>query len=112
MRWFYQKREWHSNRDMEYKNKLSLKVEKVTPLIHKRDVERIDIEINADKEDVTEKVYQKIKGYVKEKYGLPMHEALNKVDVSKREYPRCLEEKVKTIEGALKHFKVIGYIRR
>lgn len=43
-------------------------------LRRKRDVERIDIEMTVDKEEVTEKVtYQKIKEYVKEKYGLNGH---------------------------------------
>lgn len=80
--------------------------------------------MTVDKGDVTEKAtYQKIKEYMKEKYGLdvhtkyiaevkrkhglPMHEAPNKVDVPKREYPGCPEEKVKAIEDALKHFGVI-----
>ncbi len=44
-------------------------VETVALLICKKDVERIDIEMNVDKEDVTEKAtYQKIKEYLKEKY--------------------------------------------
>jgi actin-like ATPase involved in cell morphogenesis len=87
-------------------------------------VERIDIEMTVDMEDVTEKAtYQKIKDYVKEKYGLnvhtkyiaevkrkhglAMHEAPNKVDVPKREYPTCPEEKVKVIEEALRYFAMI-----
>lgn len=99
-------------------------VETVALLTRKKDVERIDIEMIVDKEDVTEKAtYQKIKDYVKEKYGLnvhtkyiaevkrkhglPMHEAPNKVDVPKREYPACPEEKVKAIEDALKYFMMI-----
>ena len=100
-------------------------VETVALLTRKKDVERIDIEMTVDKDDVTEKAtYQKIKEYVKEKYGLnvhtkyiaevkrkhglPMHDAPNKVDVPKREYPECPEEKAKAIEEALKHFKLIG----
>lgn len=96
-------------------------VETVALLTRKKDVERIDIEMTVDKEDVTEKAtYQKIKDYVKEKYGLnvhtkyiaevkrkhglPMHEAPNKVDMPKREYPECPEEKVKAIEEALDYF--------
>lgn len=99
-------------------------VETVALLTRKKDVERIDIEMTVDKEDVTEKAtYQKIKDYVKEKYGLnvhtkyiaeakrkhgvPMHEAPNKMDVPKREYPACPEEKVKAIEEALKYFGII-----
>lgn len=99
-------------------------VETVALLTRKKDVERIDIEMTVDKEDVTEKAtYQKIKEYVKEKYGLnvhtkyiaevkrkhglPMHEAPNKVDVPKREYPGCPEEKVKAIEEALGYFRMI-----
>lgn len=87
-------------------------------------MERIDIEMIVDKEDVTEKAtYQKIEAYVKEKYGLnvhtkyiaevkrkhglPMREAPNKVDVPKREYPACPEEKVKAIEDALKYFGLV-----
>ena len=110
---------------MKYKRKLSPHVETVALLTCKKDVERIDIEMTVDKDDVTEKAtYQKIKEYVKEKYGLnvhtkyivevkrkhglPMHDAPNKVDVPKREYPECPEEKVKAIEEALKHFKLIG----
>lgn len=99
-------------------------VETVALLTRKKDVERIDIEMNVDREDVTEKAtYQKIKEYVKEKYGLnvhtkyiaevkrkhglPMHDAPNKVDVPKREYPGCPEEKVKAIEEAFEHFSMI-----
>lgn len=99
-------------------------VETVALLTRKKDVERIDIEMTVDKEDVTEKAtYQKIKEYVKEKYGLnvhtkyiaevkrkhglPMHDAPNKVDVPKREYPGCPEEKVKAIEETLKYFGII-----
>jgi len=99
-------------------------VETVALLTRKKDVERIDIEMTVDREDVTEKAtYQKIKDYVKEKYGLnvhtkyiaevkrkhglPMHEAPNKVDVPKRGYPGCPEEKVKVIEEALRYFGII-----
>lgn len=100
-------------------------VETVALLTHKKDVEKIDIEMTVDKEDVTEKAtYKKIKEYVKEKYGLnvhtkyiaevkrkhglPMHEAPNKVDVPKREYSGCPEDKVKMIEEAFKFFGIIG----
>lgn len=99
-------------------------VETVALLTRKKDVERIDIEMTVDREDVTEKAtYRKIKDYVKEKYGLnvhtkyiaevkrkhglPMHDAPNKVDVPKREYPECPEEKMKVIEEALSYFKII-----
>ena len=78
-------------------------METVALLTRKKDVERIDIEMNVDKEDVTEKAtYQKIKDYVKDKYGLnlhtkyiaevkrkhglSMHDAPNKVDELKRKY--------------------------
>lgn len=77
--------------------------------------------MTVEKDDVTEKATcQKIKDYVKEKYdlnvhtkyiaevkrkhGLPMHEAPNKVEVPKREYRGCPEEKAKAIEEALKYF--------
>lgn len=103
---------------------MSVHVETVALLTRKKDVERIDIEMNVDREDVTEKAtYQKIKEYVKEKYGmnvhtkyiaevkrkhgLPMHDAPNKVDVPKREYPGCPEDKIKAIEEALKFLGVI-----
>lgn len=99
-------------------------VETVALLTRKKDVERIDIEMTVDKEDVTEKAtYQKINAYVKEKYGLnvhtkyiaevkrkhglPMHDAPNKVDVPKREYPGCPEEKAEAIEDALSYFQLI-----
>lgn len=99
-------------------------VETVALLTRKKDAERIDIEMTVDKEDVTEKAtYQKIKDYVKEKYGLNvhtkyiaevkrkhellMHEAPNKVDVPEKRYPACLEERVKAIEEALKCFGII-----
>lgn len=98
--------------------------ETVALLTRKKDVERIDIEMSVDREDVTEKAtYQKIKEYVKEKYGLnvhtkyiaevkrkhglPMHEAPNKVDVPKREYTECPKEKEKAIEEALRYFGII-----
>lgn len=49
-------------------------METVAPLTRKKDIERIDIEMTVDKEDVMEKAtYQKIKEYVKEKYGLKVH---------------------------------------
>lgn len=100
-------------------------VETVALLTRKKDVERIDIEMTVDKEDMTEKAtYQKIKEYVKEKYGmnvhtkyiaevkrkhgLPMHDASNKVDVPKRDYPGCPDDKVKMIEEAFKFFGIIG----
>ena len=96
-------------------------VEMAVFLTRKKDVGRIDIEMTVDREDVTEKAtYQKTKDYVKEKYGLnvhtkyiaevkrkhglSMHDAPNKVDVPKREYPGCPEDKIKVIEEALKHF--------
>lgn len=99
-------------------------VETVALLTRKKDVERIDIEMTVYREDVTEKAtYQKIKDYilerygikihtkyiaeVKRKHGLPMHEAPNKVDVPKREYPACPEDKVKVIEEALRNFGLI-----
>ncbi len=102
----------------------SVHVETVALLTRKKDVERIDIEMTVDREDVTEKAtYQKIKEYVKEKYGLnvhtkyiaevkiknglPMHEAPNKVDVPKREYTECPKEKEKAIEEALRYFGII-----
>lgn len=102
----------------------SMHVETVALLTRKKDVERIDIEMAVDKEDVTEKAtYQKIKEYVKEKYGLnvhtkyiaevkrkhglPMHEAPNKVEVPKKEYPACPEEKAEAIEDALSYFQLI-----
>lgn len=86
---------------MQYNGEIATHVETVALLTRKKDVERIDIEMAVDREDVTEKAtYQKIKKYVKEKYGLnvhtkyiaevkrkyglPMHEAPNKVDVPKR----------------------------
>ena len=100
-------------------------------LRRKRDVERIDIEMTVDKEEVTEKVtYQKIKEYVKEKYGLnvhtkyiaevkrkhglPMHDAPNKVDVPKRQYPACPEEKRKSHRGGVEIFwnNRVGYFER
>lgn len=103
---------------------MSVHVETVALLTRKKDVERIDIEMTVDKEDVTEKATnQKIKEYVKEKcglnvhtkyiaevkrkHGLYMHDAPNKVDVPKREYSGCPEEKVKAIEEALKYFGLL-----
>ncbi|MCB7520780.1 hypothetical protein LIZ64_03415 [[Clostridium] hylemonae] len=52
-------------------------------------------------------VHPKYIAEVKRKHGLPMHEAPNKADAPKREYPGCPEEKVKAIEDALKHFGLI-----
>lgn len=80
--------------------------------------------MEVDKEDITEKAtYKKIQKYVKEnygfnmhtkyiaeakrKYGVPMHDAPNKVEVPKREYPSCPEEKVMAIESALKYFGIV-----
>lgn len=49
-------------------------METVALLTREKDIERIDIVMTVDKEDVTEKAtYQKIKEYVKEKYGLNVH---------------------------------------
>jgi hypothetical protein len=58
-------------------------LETVALLTRKKDVEKIDIEMTVD------------------------YEAPNKVEVPKREYPGCPEEKVKTIEEALKYFGLI-----
>lgn len=44
---------------------------------------------------------------VKRKHGLPMHEAPNKVDVPKREYPEYPEEKIRAIEDTLRCFGLI-----
>ena len=97
-------------------------METVALLARKKDVERIDIEMTVDKEDVTEKAtYQKIKEYVKEKYGLNVHtkyiaevkrkhESPNKVDVPKREYPGCPEEKAGAIEEALQYFGILSIL--
>ena len=97
-------------------------VETVALLTRKKDVEKIDIEMTVDKEDVTEKAtYQKIKEYVKEKYGLNVHtkyiaevkrkhESPNKVDVPKREYPGCPEEKAGAIEEALQYFGILSIL--
>lgn len=52
-------------------------------------------------------VHTKYSAEVKRKHGLSMHDVPNKVDVHKREYPECPEEKVKAIEDALKHFGLI-----
>ncbi|EAC3174330.1 hypothetical protein ABUD21_002726 [Listeria monocytogenes] len=76
------------------------------------------MEMEVDKKDITEKaIYKKIQEYMKEKYGLyvhtkciaevkrkhgvPMHEAPNKVEILKREYPPCIEGKGKYIDEAL-----------
>ena len=103
---------------------MGVHVETVVLLTRKKDIETIDIEMEVDKEDITEKAtYKKIQEYIKEKYGfnvhtkyiaevkrkhgVPMHEAPNKVDTPKREYPPCPEEKFKAIEEALKVFNII-----
>lgn len=99
-------------------------VETCVLLSRKKDMDVINIEMMVEKDDVTEKgTYKKIQGYVEEKYGfkvhtkyiaevkrkhgLPMHDAPNKVEVPKREYPACPEEKIKAIEEALEYFNLI-----
>ena len=99
-------------------------VETVALLICKKDVERIDIEMNVDKEDVTEKAtYQKIKEYVKEKYGVNVHtsyiaqvkrmcgldmgENYNKSKKENPEVKQCPQEKVEYIKDALRHYGLI-----
>lgn len=99
-------------------------METVAFLTRKKDVEKIDIEMTVDRENVMEKAtHQKIKGYVKakyglnvhtkyiaevkRKYGLPTHETPYKVGVPKREYSDCPKEKAKAIEESLIHFGVI-----
>lgn len=99
-------------------------VETVALLTRKKDIETIDIEMEVNKEDVTEKAtYKKIQEYVKEKHGLyvhtkyiaevkrrhgiPMHDAPNKVEVPRRDYPSCPKDKVKAIDEALKYFSII-----
>lgn len=99
-------------------------VETCVLLSRKIDPPTIEVDMKVELGDVTEKpTYQKIKEYVKDKYGLnvhtkyiaevkrmhglPMHEASNKVEVPKREYPKCPQEKVEAIEGALRYFGVI-----
>lgn len=105
----------------------STHVETVALLTRKKKMDKIKIEMVVEKEDVTEKAtYKKIQEYVKEKYGfhvhstyiaevkrkygVSMHEAPNKVEEPKREYP-CPEEKVRAIEDALKYFNIF-YLTR
>ena len=99
-------------------------METVALLTRKKDIETIDIEMEVHIEDITEKAtYKKIQEYVKKKYGLyvhtkyiaevkrkhgvTMHDAPNKVEIPKRDYPSCPEEKEKAIEEALLNYGII-----
>lgn len=99
-------------------------VETCCLLSRKIDTPTIEVEMKVETEDVTEKpTYKKINEYVEKKYGfkvnskyiaevktmcgLPMHEAPNKTDTPKREYPKCPPEKVEAIKDALHYFELI-----
>lgn len=53
-------------------------------------------------------VHTKYIAEVKRKHGISIHEAPNKVEVPKRNYPSCSEDKIKAIEEALIYFKVLS----
>ncbi|MSR94896.1 hypothetical protein FYJ34_12095 [Clostridiaceae bacterium 68-1-5] len=85
----------------------------------------IEVEMKVEKDDVTEKpTYKRINEYIENKYGfkvhskyiaevkamfgLPMHEAPNKTDVPKREYPKCPLEKVEAIKDYIYDLYALG----
>lgn len=99
-------------------------VETCCILSRRIDTPTIEVEMKVEAEDVTEKpTYKKINEYVEKKYGfkvhskyiaevkavcgLSMHEAPNKTDTPKREYPKCPPEKVEAIKDALQYFGLI-----
>lgn len=107
---------------------LSTHVESVVKLSLKKDTPKIEVTMEPDEESnytpEEKATYQKIKDYVKDKYGVNVHtsyiaqvkrmcgldmgENYNKSKKEKPEVKQCPQEKVEYIKDALKHFGLIN----
>ena len=106
---------------------LSTHVETVVKLSLKKDTPKIEVTMEPDEESnytpEEKATYQKIKDYVKDKYGVNVHtsyiaqvkrmcgldmgENYNKSKKENPEVKQCPQEKVEYIKDALRHFKLI-----
>ena len=106
---------------------LSTHVETVVKLSLKKDTPKIEVTMEPDEESnytpEEKATYQKIKDYVKDKYGVNVHtsyiaqvkrmcgldmgENYNKSKKENPEVKQCPQEKVEYIKDALKHFGLI-----
>lgn len=106
---------------------LSTHVETVVKLSLKKDTPKIEVTMEPDEESnytpEEKATYQKIKDYVKDKYGVNVHtsyiaqvkrmcgldmgENYNKSKKENPEVKQCPQEKVEYIKDALRHFGVI-----
>ena len=106
---------------------LSTHVETVVKLSLKKDAPKIEVTMEPDEESnytpQEKATYQKIKDYVKDKYGVNVHtsyiaqvkrmcgldmgENYNKSKKENSEVKQCPQEKVEYIKDALRHFKLI-----
>ena len=109
------------------KKKLSPHVETVVKLSLKKDTPKIEVTMEPDEESnytpEEKATYQKIKEYVKDKYGVHVHtsyiaqvkrmcgldmgENYNKSKKENPEVKKCPQEKVEYIKDALRHFELI-----
>lgn len=107
---------------------LSTHVETVVKLSLKKDTPKIEVTMEPDEESnytpEEKATYQKIKDYVKDKYGVNVHtsyiaqvkrmcgldmgENYNKSKKENPEVKQCPQEKVEYIKDALKHFGLIN----
>ena len=107
---------------------LSTHVETVVKLSLKKDAPKIEVTMEPDEESnytpQEKATYQKIKDYVKDKYGVNVHtsyiaqvkrmcgldmgENYNKSKKENPEVKQCPQEKVEYIKDALKHFGLIN----
>ena len=106
---------------------LSTHVETVVKLSLKKDAPKIEVTMEPDEESnytpQEKATYQKIKDYVKDKYGVNVHtsyiaqvkrmcgldmgENYNKSKKENPEVKQCPQEKVEYIKDALRHFRLI-----
>ena len=106
---------------------LSPHVETVVLLSQRKADDYVEVELELDELDVTsaetKATYQKIKDYVKYKYGVNVHtsyiaqvkrmcgldmgENYNKSKKEKLDVKKCPQEKVEYIKDALRHFNLI-----
>ena len=102
-------------------------METVVLLSQRKADDYVEVELELDELDVTsaesKATYQKIKDYVKDKYGVNVHtsyiaqvkrmcgldmgENYNKSKKENPEVKQCPQEKVEYIKDALRHFKLI-----
>ena len=85
--------------------KMPLHVETVVKLSLKKDTPKIEVTMEPDEESnytpEEKATYQKIKDYVKNKYGVNVHTSYI------AQVKQCPQEKVEYIKDALRYFKLI-----